>query len=595
MRGKSIIASCLAAVLVVATSPGTARAAPAHARIEGTGSTFAANALNDWVAGAQLQGLQADYTPTGSVTGRKDFAAVASDFGVSDLPFRGRDPKTGQIDDAQGRPYAYAPLVAGALAFPYQVRIGGALVRDLRLSGLTLAKIFLGQITNWNDPQITADNAGRKLPSLPIIVVVHSEASGATAQLTAYLAKQYPSLWQQYNGTSAWTEYFPTTPRTGTRPRPIAVNGSDGVMNTVSAGSSNGAIGYSEYSYAFGAGYPVAKVRNAAGYFIAPDPLNVSLSLTRATLNPDLTVNLDGVYASADPRVYPLSGYTYLILPTGNDARMDTGKRQTMVDFFSYTACGGQHNVSSAGYAPLPLNLVRAQFDQLRKLHDIDPAVDVSTLDPARCNNPTFYAGDLARDRLGEIVPLPSGAAAPEPVTVPALAQNDTAPYAGEVSIRVTLGTRVSLTQLDPATPDGHPAQATDPTGHRHAWVFQGDLGGIAVADTRPGQPGWTVTGQATDMVNGTTTVAAGNLGWSPALVRAGSDAEGTVTAGPPVRPALQTSTSPGLAEAAVLAGAPRGAGLGVQYVAATVHLWMPDTSPKGQYTGTLTLTLISA
>ncbi|GAA3201520.1 substrate-binding domain-containing protein [Dactylosporangium siamense] len=595
MRGKSIVASCLAAVLVVATIPGTAQAAAGHARIEGTGSSFAGNALNDWVARAQLQGLPADYTPTGSATGRRDFAAVANDFGVSDLPFRGRDPRTNQIDDAQGRPYAYAPLVAGAVAFPYQVRIGGVMVRDLRLSGLTLARIFLGQITNWNDPQITADNAGRKLPSLSIIVVVHSEASGATAQLTAYLAKQYPILWQQYYGTSAWTEYFPTTPNTGTRPRAYAVNGSDGVMNTVSAGSSNGAIGYTENSYALGAGYPVAKVGNAAGYFIAPAPLNVSLSLTRATLNPDLTVNLDGVYASEDPRVYPLSGYTYLILPTGNDARMTTEKRQTMVDFFAYTACGGQHSVGSMGYAPLPLNLVRAQFDQLRTLHDIDPAVDVSTLDPAHCNNPTFSTGDVARDRLGEIVPMPPGADAGVPGAVPALAQNDTAPCAGEVSIRVTLGTRVSLTQVDPATPGGHPAQAIDPTGHRHAWVFQGDLAGVAVVDTRPVQPGWTVTGQATDMVNGTTTVAAGNLGWSPVLVRAGSDAEGAVTAGPAVRPALQTATSPGLAEAGVLAGAPRGAGLGVQHVAATVHLWMPDTSPRGRYTGTLTLTLISA
>ncbi|WP_327008265.1 substrate-binding domain-containing protein [Dactylosporangium sp. NBC_01737] len=267
---------------------------------------------------------------------------------------------TGEPDDARGRPFAYAPLVAGGLAVPYQLRVNGVLLRDLRLSGPTLAKIFLGQITN-----------------------------------------------------------------------------------VVAAGSSNGAIGYDEYSYALGAGYPVAKVGNAAGYYIAPDPLNVSLSLTRATLNPDLTANLDGVYAFEDPRAYPLSGYTYLILPTGaDDARMTTAKRQTLVNFFAHTACTGQAGVSVMGYAPLPLNMVRAQFDQLRKLHDADPAVDVSTLDPAHCANPTFIPGDLTRD-------------------VPVQAQNDATPYAGGVVIQVALGSRVSLTQVDPASPGGHPAQAT--------------------------------------------------------------------------------------------------------------------------------------
>ncbi|MEV4509406.1 substrate-binding domain-containing protein [Dactylosporangium sp. NPDC049525] len=595
MRGKSIIASCLAAALIAAAVPGTARAAVPHQRIAGTGSSYAANAINAWVAQGQLRGLQADYTPTGSASGRKDFAVQVTDFGVSDLPFRGVDPMTGQRDDAQGRPYAYAPLVAGAVTFPYQLRVGGQLVRDVRLSGLTLAKIFLGQITNWNDPLITADN-GRQLPWLPIIVVVHAEASGVTAQLTAYIAKQFPSLWQEYSGTSVYTEYFPTTPRTGTRPRPLAVSGSDGVMNTVRAGSSNGAIGYDEYTYALAAGSPVAKVGNAAGYFIAPDPLNVSLSLTRATLNPDLTANLDAVYAFDDPRVYPLSGYTYLILPTGaDDARMTTAKRQTLVDFFAYTACAGQAGISPLGYAPLPLNLVRAQFDQLRKLHDADPAVDVSTLDPANCANPTFIPGDLTRDLLGEIVPMPQGGPALPPGTVPVEAQNDTAPYAGSVGISVALGTRVSLTQVDPAAPGGHPAQATDPTGHRHAWVFEGALDGVAVLDTRPPQPGWTVTGQATDMVNGATTVAARNVGWSPTLVTTGSDAEGTVAPGATVPPALQDATSPGLSEAGVLARAAPGTGLGVQQVGATMRLWMPDTSPKGHYTGMLTLTLISA
>ena len=217
MRGKSIIASCLAAALIVAgAGPRASRGrrargsrAPPGIRPAPVVPFTAPNAINAWVAPGQLQGLQADYTPTGSpASGRKDFAVQVTDFGGSDLPFRGVDPMTGGVTTHGGRPFAYGPLVAGGLTFPYQLRVGGQLVRDVRLSGLTLGEIFLGQITNWNDPLITADN-GRQLPWLPIIVVVHAEASGVTAQLTAYIAKQFPSLWQDYSGTPVHTEYFP--------------------------------------------------------------------------------------------------------------------------------------------------------------------------------------------------------------------------------------------------------------------------------------------------------------------------------------------------------------------------------------------------
>ncbi|MFG2043445.1 substrate-binding domain-containing protein [Dactylosporangium sp. NPDC048998] len=546
-----------------------------HARIEGTGSSAAASAINQFVADVSGQGLQVSYTPTGSSSARQDFANYAVDYAVSDIPFQGSDPLTGMDDTSRGRPFAYLPVVASATAFPYQIRVDGTLVRDLRLSGRTLAKIFTNQITNWNDPAITADNGGRALPSLTIIPVLHAEGSGATWQLTAYLADQFPDDWAAFTaGPARPTSYFPH------KGNSVPVTGSDGVMNAVEASYMNGAIGYNEYPYAHAQSWPVAQVRNAAGAFTAPTTDGVTVALSRAVIdaNPNsptyLTANLSQVYTAPDPRAYPLSSYTYAILPIGTDAqdvRIRTAKRQTLVDFFAYALCTGQAGLDRFGYAPLSQYLVAAGLDQLRRLHDADPAVDVTGL--ASCG--TAGGSNTAGVPLG--------------------ADDQTEPYEGGVTLQVAGGTAVHLRQLDPGAPGGHPAQATDPTGHRHAWVFTGDLTGIAVSDTRPGQPGWTLTGQATDFVAGSTTISGEHFGWTPALIAAGSDAEGTPVAGPVVAPRMQVPASGGLAgPGGTLASSPAGSGLGTQRVGAGMLLWIPDTAPTGTYTSTLTLTLIS-
>ncbi|GAA2355030.1 substrate-binding domain-containing protein [Dactylosporangium salmoneum] len=569
-RSASATALSLLLTSVVTAAGGPAWGA-AHARIEGTGSSMAANAMSQFVADVQQKGLQVVYTATGSAAGRKDFANQVNDFAISDLPFRGYDPRTGEDDSSRGRPFAYLPLVGSATTFPFHVVVDGALVRDLKLSGDTLARIFTNQITEWSDPRITADNGGRELPALPITPVLHAEGSGAGWQFTSYLADRFPALWGPFAGANAPTEYFPL------RGNAISANGSDGVMHQIA--SVNGAIGYDEYSYALAVGYPVASVGNASGAFVAPTPQATSVSLTYAKVNnnpasPDyLTADLSRLYTATDPRVYPLASYVYTILPTGSGAderRLTTAKRQTLVDFFHYALCAGQTTIEHIGYAPLPPNLVAAGFDQLRRLHDADPAVDVSAL--ASC--------DATGSGTGGGVPLD--------------ASDETAPYEGAVALQVAGGTAVHLRQLDPGTPAGHPVQGTDPTGHRHAWVFTGSLSGISVGDSRPGQPGWTLSGQSTDFVNGATTVSAAHFGWTPALVAAGSDAEGLPVAGPAIAPRMQVPDSLGLAGVSMLAGAPGGSGLGTQHVRADMVLWIPDTSPTGTYTGTLTLTLIS-
>ncbi|WP_426245796.1 substrate-binding domain-containing protein [Nocardioides sp. LHG3406-4] len=380
----------------------------AYAQIEGSGSTWSEVIVQQWISDVDALGMKVTYNGGGSSQGRKNFSQNVTDFGISEIPYPGVD-EFGNADNSNGREFAYLPIVAGGTAFTYQLKIGNELVRNLRLSGETLVKIFTNQITNWNDPAIAKDNNGRAFPSLPITPVVRSDGSGTTAQLTTWMDSEYGSLWQGYYGRDGYTSYYP---RKG---RMIAQSGSDQVMNTISGFAGNGTIGYVEYSYPLNKDYPVVKVLNKGGFYVEPTQYNVAVALTKAKINQDkssplyLTQVLDDVYRSTDPRAYPLSSYSYMIVPTGaSDQRMSTAKRQTLGDFMYYSLCEGQSKAGPYGYSPLPLNLVQAGFQQLALLKQADPAVDLTNRDVTKCNNPTFVSGDLKRNKLAEIAPQPA-------------------------------------------------------------------------------------------------------------------------------------------------------------------------------------------
>jgi phosphate transport system substrate-binding protein len=406
--GAAMVLGSVCAPMVMGV--GTAHAS-SHTLIEGSGSSWAANAVNQWVSDVTSQGIQVVYNPAGDATGRQDYANKTSDFAVTALGYQGVDPVTGVPDTSQGRPYAYLPIAAGGTAFPYQIKIHGVQTRNLRLSGETLTKIFTNVITNWDNPEITQDNNGHALPSLPIIPVVQSEGSGATAQLTRYFATEDASLWKAYNGGSdSLVEYWN---RKGAQ---VAQNGSDGAMNYVSSSSANGSIGYVEYSYALSQGYPVVKMLNSAGYYELPTQYNVAVALEKAQINehknsPDyLLQNLNNVYTDPDPRTYPLSSYVYMIEPTGTnsqDSKLTTAKRQTIADFAYYSICQGQKEIGPIGYSPLPVNLVEAGFGQIAKLKTADSGVDLANRNITTCNNPTFVEGHPSSNYLATIAPLP--------------------------------------------------------------------------------------------------------------------------------------------------------------------------------------------
>src|SRR5664279_952758 len=148
-----LVAMLLSVLVVLQASPARA----SYELLQGDGSTWSQAIINQWVADVQPMGIAVNYTGGGSSRGRTDFKNSQNDFAVSEIPFQGNDPVTGQ-DDTSLRPYAYLPIVAGGTAFTYHVEQGGQLMRDVRLSGDTIAKVFTNQIKNWNDPAIKADN-----------------------------------------------------------------------------------------------------------------------------------------------------------------------------------------------------------------------------------------------------------------------------------------------------------------------------------------------------------------------------------------------------------------------------------------------------
>lgn len=411
LRRTTQFALALVLCAVGALSGASSASATEYATIEGSGSTWSYTVVQQWIADVSSSGMRVTYNNNGSSQGRKDFANYVTDFGISEIPYQGVDPVTHQADQSS-RPYAYLPIVAGGTAFTYQIKVAGRLVTNLRLSGETLAKIFTNQITNWNDDAITEDNNGHALPSLPITPVVRSDGSGTTAQFTRWLDSEYPSIWRPYNGQSGLTSQYP---RNG---RQIAASGSDQVMNTIDGAAGNGTIGYVEYAYPLNAHYPVVYVENKAGYYVQPTQYNVAVALTKAKINQDpssinyLTQNLDDVYTHPDPRAYPISSYSYMIIPTSStDRRMTTAKRQTLADLLTYSICAGQAKAGPYGYSPLPLNLVQAGFTQINKLGEADPDVDLTDHNPTKCNNPTFVPGDLKANHLAQIAPQPPACA----------------------------------------------------------------------------------------------------------------------------------------------------------------------------------------
>jgi phosphate ABC transporter phosphate-binding protein len=387
------LAALLTVLLVMAGTEAllapVAGGAASFVPISGSGSTWSSNALDQWRRNvASLYRITVNYSPNGSTSGRSDFHANQVDFAVSEIPYGLTDG--GVYDPPPKKAFGYMPIVAGGTSFMYNLHIGSKRVTNLRLSGETLVKIFTQQITRWSDPAIKADNPALTLPDRVIVPVVYSNGSGTTAQFTAWMADQYPAMWDAYchrvdrNITPCgFTSFYPHDNNM------VAKAQSQGVSGFVAQDQSEGAITFVEYSYARNLGFPVAKILNKANYYVQPTAGSVAVALLNAQINSDLTQKLHNVYVSTDPRTYPLSSYSYMILPkdTSPGSNFTEEKGRSFSEFAAYFLCEGQQQADILGYSPLPINLVQAGVDQINQVPGSTKKLDRNNL--AHCNNPT--------------------------------------------------------------------------------------------------------------------------------------------------------------------------------------------------------------
>src|SRR5262245_53098025 len=588
-RRRRALAGCVAVLLAVLAgvvgAAGPAEAA-AFVPISGAGSTWAQNAFKAWTASVAQFGMVVTYQGLGSTTGRVQFKQGTIDWAASDIPY-GVVDGTSNDPPPTTRGFAYMPVTAGATTLMYNLTVGGRRITDLRLSGQTIAKIFTGVVSRWNDPAIVAENPGLALPAIDIVPVVRSDGSGSTFHFTEWMVATQGQYWTDYCARvgrvpCTRTSAYPLLPGS----RMVGQAGDLGVAGYVSQASAIGAIGYVEYSYTIQSGFPTAKVLNAAGYYTAPTAGHVGVALLGASINSDptnpatyLTQDLSGVFTNPDPRTYELSSYSYMILPTDTNFAFTTNKGLTLGDFGSYALCQGQLQVTALGYSPLPINLVEAGFDQLRRIPGAQvPATTTELL--SSCNNPTFAPDGTNTLVLNDPMPQPCDQQGPTQCTT----GGTVAPQVETINVNVPLSEGV-LTMTVSDTPVQMGTPVLNPvTG---LFASTGQLGAVTINDGRlQTQPGWSVVCQVSAFTNGGESFGGDFLGWTPVVTQ---NPAGDIVAGPHVDP------GPGLRDSQLLASAGAGAGLGTVVLGAQLDLLIPATTRAGLYTATLTVTAFTS
>ncbi|MCV7040894.1 phosphate ABC transporter substrate-binding protein PstS [Mycolicibacterium moriokaense] len=304
--------------------------------ITAEGSTAQQNAIAEFnkVWGQTCPGKNLSYNPTGSGAGREQFIAGNVDFAGSDSALKD-EQVAAAAQRCDGNPAWNLPLVFGPIAMAYN--IPG--VDKLVLNGDTLAKIFQGQITKWNDPAVVALNEGITLPDTTITPIFRSDSSGTTDNFQKYLEAASGGAWTKGAGSE-----FQGGAGEGAQK-------SAGVAQAVQA--TPGAIGYVEKGFADQAGIPYAQIDNGSGAVeLTDESAGKAIDAAKfAAEGNDLTLDLASLYGTKEPGAYPLVLATYeIVCSKGYDA--DTAA--AVKSFLTVAANAGQANLSPAGYVPLP-------------------------------------------------------------------------------------------------------------------------------------------------------------------------------------------------------------------------------------------------
>jgi phosphate transport system substrate-binding protein len=300
------------------------------AQLRGSGASFPDPIYQRWIKDYQAvaPNVQIDYQSVGSGQGRKDFFGSLTDFGATDK-FASDD----ELANA-GAAVLHIPTVLGAVVATYN--LPG--VDKLQFSGETLAGIYLGQITKWNDAAIAADNPGVTLPDKSITVVYRADASGTTSIFTNYLSSVSPD-WKSKVGGGDSVQW------------PVGIGAQKNPGVTQSVKQTEGAIGYVELIYALANKLPAPAIKNAAGQYTPPTLASVSAAAEGflAEMPDDLRINIVNPPTGDD--AYPISGFTWILV---RQDMQDQAKARALVDFLEWALTKGDDSARALGYSPLP-------------------------------------------------------------------------------------------------------------------------------------------------------------------------------------------------------------------------------------------------
>lgn len=311
----------------------------AQAQITGAGATFPAPIYSKWAAAYNKEtGVTVNYSPIGSGGGVTQIEAKTVDFGASD------DPSSDARLKDKGL-YQFPSVIGGLVAV---VNLKGIEAGKMVLDGKTLADIYQGKITKWNDPAITKLNAGLTFPDAAINVVVRSDSSGTTAVFTDYLSK-VNSEFKSGTGAGKTVTWKPVNLTGG--------KGNAGVAANVQQLPNS--IGYVEYAFAKQSKLTHIAMKNRKGVVVQPDDLTFAESAKTADWSvPNMSVNLN------DLDGWPITAATFiLIYPTGE-------KTKQVTKFFDWVYTKGDKDAVDLDYVPLPAKVkdqVRAEWAKLVK------------------------------------------------------------------------------------------------------------------------------------------------------------------------------------------------------------------------------------
>jgi len=310
----------------------------ASGSLKSEGSTAQQNAMAQWIKDyqAKCSGTTITYNGTGSGAGVSNFIAKQDDFAGSDSALDPSKDEVAKATAACGSPALDLPMVTGPIAVAFKVNG----VKSLTLTPEVITKIFLGKITTWDDAAIKAINSGTTLPSTKITVFYRSDSSGTTQNFERYLAANDPTDFTTKPDKDSSKAGFAGQGKTG----------SQGVQQAI--GSTEGAIGYVEWSFAVSGNLNTAKVDNGGGAVeLSADSAGAAVAAAKVASSggADLSLKLD--YATKASGAYPIILVTYEIVCS---KYADPAKGSLVKSFLTYTAGVGQAALPDLGYAPLP-------------------------------------------------------------------------------------------------------------------------------------------------------------------------------------------------------------------------------------------------